>query len=63
MEAKKKKLKKKGTPLPSPLNHKAFSSADLRMDGATWENWQMENPLQMWGLENKAEGQFESCKF
>lgn len=49
-----------GTPT---LNHKAFSSADLRMDGATWENWQMENPLQMWGLENKAEGQFESCKF
>lgn len=56
MEAKKKGKKK-------PLNHKAFSSADLRMDGATWENWQMEKPLQMWGLENKAEGQFESCKF
>lgn len=55
------KKKKKGK--PPPLNHKAFFSADLRMDGATWENWQMENPLQMWGLENKAEGQFESCKF
>lgn len=58
------RLKKKGEPPPPPpLNHKAFSSADLRMDGASWENWQMENPLQMWGLENKAEGQFESCKF